>query len=44
MQKLSSSTTKAPAPQIPSHVIERMESEWRQIRQGTSRPASASAK
>ena len=43
MQKLSTET-KAPATQIPAHVIERMESEWRQIRQGAARPSSSHGK
>ncbi len=44
MQTKSSSQTKTPAPQIPAHVLERLESEWRQMRQGAQSPSAGSAK
>ena len=36
MQSTSSSQIKAPAQPIPAHVIERLENEWRQMRQGAA--------
>ncbi len=42
MQINSTTQTKAPAATIPAHVLERLESEWRQMRQSAPQPASAS--
>lgn len=44
MQVQSNVQTKAPAQTIPSHVIERLESEWRQVRQPTTAPSVPSSK
>jgi hypothetical protein len=41
MQANSTTQTKASVATIPAHVLERLESEWRQMRQGNSQPAPA---
>ena len=42
MQINSTTQNKAPAATIPAHVLERMENEWRQMRQSAPQPAPAS--
>ena len=42
MQINSTTQTKAPAATIPAHVLERLENEWRQMRQSEPQPTSAS--
>lgn len=42
MQINSTTQTKAPAATIPAHVLERLENEWRQMRQAAPQPVSAS--
>lgn len=36
MQTKSTVQTKAPAQPIPAHIAERLENEWRQMRQGSA--------
>ncbi|WP_280924016.1 hypothetical protein [Ciceribacter sichuanensis] len=44
MQTNSTTQTKTNAATIPAHVMERLESEWRQMRQGSTQPSSSSSK
>lgn len=42
MEAKNSNQVKAAPATIPSHIVERLESEWRQMRQGSAQPASQS--
>ncbi|WP_284739533.1 hypothetical protein [Rhizobium sp. CG5] len=42
MDTNNSNQVKAAPATIPPHIVERLESEWRQMRQGSAQPASPS--
>lgn len=42
MEAKNSNQTKAAPAIIPPHIVERLESEWRQMRQGSAQPSGQS--